>query len=191
MQTASVLVLGALLALGGCAAPVTAEGTVEVSTTTEERVEAPSAVLVTSWVVVIDPGVSPWRAEQLRLALIKWQAAATCGFSFEIVRRPVTSPILVTPETAPPPFEIDVSMADVLPQANATGWTGWSPGLGSRVTFRSDGADWDFPRAALHELGHALHLEHDDCAPSVMSSTSAYAEIEPADVAAISALWCR
>lgn len=183
------LSLLATLALG-CAVPT--EG-VEVESVTEASPRPYGTTPARIWTVIVDPSVDAERMGHIERAFAAWNEASPCPMLFDVVRAPVDAS-----RPLPPASIIEVTMAIELPKdprgLAATGWTNWDEGdgsKGSRIRFLTSGPMWDFDRAALHELGHAFRLPHDDAELSVMATTGRTARVTDADAAAYAARWCR
>ncbi len=179
----------ATLALG-CSSP--SEGVevkVDLQSAPAPAHEAPARV----WSVVVDPNVPEEKLLVVEMALMAWTEAASCPTMFEVTRAHVEQGPLPTAGT------VEVTMAEDLPIGPtgkpSMGWTSWDDpegSRGSRILFFTGAPAWDFPREALHELGHAFRLEHDDAEPSVMGTGARETtSLTEADRANYEALWCR
>lgn len=146
------------------------------------------SVIVTAWLVRLDPNVPNWEANAIRAAgddwLVNVDPVCPMSLAFE------------TAETGAPPYgRIDVRMGDpavISGNPEAIGWT-WTddPWSGTTITLKPDIDHADFGRVARHELGHALNLPHDDGGPGVMMSAGFVETVTSRDAASYAAMWCR
>ncbi len=192
MKALAALGLAALLALAGCAAPAS-ESEAPAVQTVGTSAEVPTTEIARVWTIVVDPAVPPPLVEALRSALRDWQAAVSCGFSFDVVYGQTRG---FDEYPLPAAGTIEFRTSDVLPAATASGKVlGYGetyPRFGSRVEVLPTILDLGALAAHVlrHELGHAFGLPHDDLEPSEMGTASKWRSLQAADVENYGQIWC-